>query len=118
MTATAQNCQIVTTYKGYTIQKDNSFEFAPSPLILYPTEQGIQHDYDMDQDGNRYTGNCKWADSISEAKVMIDELVPFLVETYTRKDSGLNITKFDWLSDAVKFAGKFNGSMNVCFNSI
>lgn len=42
-------------------------------LIAYPTEQGIDHDYDMDQGGYRYCGNCLWADSIEEAKELIDE---------------------------------------------
>jgi hypothetical protein len=70
-------------YKGYSIQEDpeKGRDVYSDPekgyrlrLILYPTEQGIQHDYDGDSEGFRYCGNCKWADSIEEAKEIIDEI--------------------------------------------
>lgn len=60
-------------YKGYTIQRNadsNGYAF-----IIFPTEAGIQHDYDGDSEGSRYCGNCKWADYVQEAKAIIDELV-------------------------------------------
>lgn len=60
-------------YKGYTIQEDG--ERYMTGYLLYPTEAGIQHDYDGDSEGFHYCGNCKWADSIEEAKDIIDEIV-------------------------------------------
>lgn len=109
-----------TEYKTFTIQLDlygHTYRY-----MFYPTEQGIQHDGDMDQDGFRYTGNCKWADSIEDAIKLIDEIVPFYVKTYGPFPIGgspqQNITKFDYLVDAVVFASKFNGVLSVSFNSI
>lgn len=64
-------------YKGYTIEIDKeygSYQSGPSELIIYPTEQGIDHDYDYDGDGYRYCGNCKWASCIEEAQWQVDEL--------------------------------------------
>lgn len=63
-------------YRGYSIEQDpewcgySNFQ----RLIIYQTEQGIQHDYDGDSEGFRYCGNCKWADSVEEAQEIIDEL--------------------------------------------
>jgi hypothetical protein len=59
-------------YRGYSIEQDNTMHI--DRLIIYPTEAGIQHDCDGDSEGFRYCGNCKWADSIEEAKEIIDEL--------------------------------------------
>lgn len=64
-------------YKGYTIQEDPDYDYSGhARLIIFPTEAGIDHDYDMREDGGyRYCGNCKWSDSVEEAKDIIDELV-------------------------------------------
>jgi hypothetical protein len=123
MTATSLNCKIVEAYKGYSIQPDFRNPYNRNPeYMFYLTSQGIDHDYDMDSDGYRYCGNCKWADSIEECKLLIDEIVPFLVETHGPIPLGghaqLHVTKFNWLSDAVRFASKFNGSLNVNFNAM
>lgn len=60
------------TYKGFTIEADRD---VPGRLVCYPTEEGIQHDYDYTGDGYRYCGNCVWADSIEGAKAEIDDLL-------------------------------------------
>jgi hypothetical protein len=126
MTATSLNTRIKIAepefYKGFTIELNKSLGLQLGKFICYPTKQGIDHDYDQDSDGYHYCGNCKLADSIEEAKLLIDEIVPFLVETHGPIPLGghaqLHVTKFNWLSDAVRFASKFNGSLNVNFNSI
>jgi hypothetical protein len=98
-------------YKDYTIEL-NTEAFHPESIIIYPTDQGIQHDYDYIDGSFIYMGNCKRANSIEEAKSIIDEIAPFFVETFTRKNrSGLNITKFDFLKEAIEFASKFNGTI-------
>lgn len=104
-----------TEYKTYSIVSD--WSFWKLKFMFYPTAEGIQHDVDSDGVDFLYVGNCKWADSIEEAKLLIDEIVPFYVETYTRRGSALNITKFDWLSDAIRFAGRFNGELSVQFTN-
>lgn len=123
MTATTHNCTVVEEYKGYSIQPDFRNPYNRNPeYMFYPTEQGIDHDADYDGESYSYAGNCKWADSIEEAKLLIDEIVPFLVETHGPIPLGrrvqLHVTKFNWLSDAVRFASKSNGSMNVNFNAM
>jgi len=86
-------------YKGHNIEQ-NTEAFHSERLIIYPTDQGVQHDYDYVDGSFIYMGNCKRANSIEEAKRIIDEKVPFFVETYTRKyGSGLNITKCYFLKD-------------------
>ncbi len=44
-------------------------------FMFFKTDEGIQHDADMDGDHITYTGNCQWADSLEEAMEEIDELV-------------------------------------------
>lgn len=63
-------------YKGYTIHQDfiHSHYSAHPEYILYPTNEGIQHDADGGPDGYKYCGNCKWFTSIEECKDEIDEL--------------------------------------------
>lgn len=102
-------------YKSYTIEPSTSpfggFDF-------FPTEQGRDDDYDLDGEDLKYCGNVKHASSIDEAKDMIDELImmaipPYKVETIIHLGGFRlrNITKFDWISDAVKFAARFNGEV-------
>ncbi len=117
MTATSQSIQIV-EYKGFTIQPDYSgYNFR---YMFYPTEQGIQHDGEFDGEDFKYTGNCDFADSVDHAKILIDEKVPFMVETVIHLGGFRlkNITKHWDFIEAVEFAIKHNGSMNVSFNSI
>lgn len=64
-------------YKGYTIAEDyerNPYNKNPE-IIFYPTDQGIDHDYDYDNESWRYCGNCKWVGSVEEAMDEIDEIV-------------------------------------------
>ncbi len=62
-------------YKGYTIQEDYRNPYSNKPeFMFYLTEQGVQHDADYDGEQYKYCGNCKWADSIEEAKEEIDEI--------------------------------------------
>lgn len=69
-----QESQII-IYKGYSIVPDfrNPYSNVPE-FMYYPTSEGVQHDGDMDEDGYHYCGNCKWAESIEEAKACIDDL--------------------------------------------
>jgi hypothetical protein len=107
----------VIKYKGFTIVEDFS---SPSQAVMFfPTEQGIDHDWD----GERYVGNCKWASCIEEAKDEIMEKIVcskplHKVETKSKVGTGFNITKFEWLEDAVKFATMFNGVLKTEFESI
>jgi len=66
---------MITEYKGYFIQEDwrNPYSHKPE-FMFYPINEGIQHDGDYD-DGWHYTGNCKWAATIEDAKEAIDELI-------------------------------------------
>lgn len=106
-------------YRGYTIEPSHSpfggFDF-------FPTEQGRDDDYDYDGERYRYCGNVKHASTIEEAKDSIDEEImmsipPYKVWTFGKYPIGgrpqLNITKFIWISDAVKFAAKFNGEIMI-----
>jgi hypothetical protein len=64
-------------YKGYTIQPDperNPYNKEPE-LVFFPTDAGIQHDYDYENEGYRYCGNCGWAGSVEECQYEIDELI-------------------------------------------
>ena len=63
-------------YKNYTIEEDFRNPYSNKPdYMFYPTSEGIQHDEDCDQDGFFYVGNCKWTDSIEDAKAQIDEIL-------------------------------------------
>jgi hypothetical protein len=64
-----------TEYRGYSIEPDfrNPYSNVPE-FMYYPTEQGVQHDADYDGESYRYCGNCKWSNSIEEAKAEIDDL--------------------------------------------
>jgi hypothetical protein len=59
-------------YKGYSIEQDTTLH--TDRLVIYPTEAGIEHDYDYNGSNYTYCGNCKWADSVEEAQEIIDEL--------------------------------------------
>jgi hypothetical protein len=102
-------------YKGYTIEEDyliNPYNKNPS-YIFYPTEEGVNHDADGDSDGFRYCGNCKWVDDIGEAKILIDEIVPWkvVIEKRVNRIHYCTVTPFTWFNDAVKFALQFNGQI-------
>lgn len=43
--------------------------------IAYPTEEGIQHDYDQDGDSTRYMGNCLWSTGVDDLMDEIDEKI-------------------------------------------
>lgn len=62
-------------YKSFTIQEDfsrNPYNKTPE-LMSYRTEQGIDHDYDYDNESWKYCGNCTWTDDLEDAKAQIDE---------------------------------------------
>jgi len=61
-------------YKNYTIEEDQRNPYGTVEFMFYPSSEGIQHDGDYDGDSFKYCGNCKWADSIEEAMIEIDEL--------------------------------------------
>jgi hypothetical protein len=62
-------------YKSYSITEDHRNPYSnKADFMFYPTSQGVQHDADYDGDYH-YTGNCKWADTIEDAKAEIDELL-------------------------------------------
>ena len=63
----------VEQYKGYTIQKDQRNPYGPCEFMFYLSEQGIDHDADCtDGESFSYTGNCKWAATLEDAKEEID----------------------------------------------
>jgi hypothetical protein len=70
--------EIMTTekqvYKGYTIEPDFRNPYSRNPeYMFYPTEEGVQHDADLVGEDYKYCGNCQWADTVEEAKILIDE---------------------------------------------
>lgn len=62
-------------YKDYTIIEDQRNPYRKPEFMFYITDDGIQHDADYDGESFKYTGNCKWADSLEEAKEEIEELI-------------------------------------------
>jgi hypothetical protein len=65
-----------TEYRTYTIEPDHRNPYAQKPdWMFYPTEEGIQHDADLDGDDMKYCGNCKWASTLEEAQQEIDDLI-------------------------------------------
>lgn len=63
-------------YRGYTIEEDSGYGFTSGEqYIIYPTEQGIDHDYDLDDDSWRYCGNCRWSSSIEGAMDTVDDIL-------------------------------------------
>lgn len=65
-----------TEYKLFTIEEDYRNPYSNVPeFMFYLTSEGVQHDADcMDGESFTYTGNCKWASTLEEAKMEIDEL--------------------------------------------
>jgi hypothetical protein len=61
-------------YKNFTIQEDQRDPYGAAEYMFFPTSDGIQHDADYDGESYKYCGNCKWADSVEEAMIEIDEL--------------------------------------------
>jgi hypothetical protein len=72
-------------YNGYTIELDRE-SYIGQRYMFYKTSEGIDHDADLDGEDYKYCGNCKWADSIQDAKNAIDELC---------LESGLNVYQFE-----------------------
>lgn len=99
-------------YKTYTIEPDYSrIPYNKDPqYMFYPTEQGIDHDADYDGESYRYCGNCKWADSIDEAKDSIDEIIMMAQPKHEVRMND-RVYPFDWFTDAVTFCNLFNGEM-------
>jgi hypothetical protein len=105
-------------YKGHTIQADFRNPYNKEcEYMFYPTSEGVQHDADCDGDGYHYCGNCKWAASIDEAKDLITEKIMTLAPSWRVTTPNPlvpdkeNITKFDWIVDALLFAIKVNGNL-------
>lgn len=96
-------------YRSYTIEEDYRNPYSSKPeYMFYPTAEGIDHDADCDGESYYYTGNCKWASSIEDAKSEIDDLIAehttFLVHRHTAVSD--TITKFYTLQDALDFCKK------------
>lgn len=63
-------------YRGYTIKPDFRNPYSNDPdFMFYKTDEGIQHDADLDGEDYRYCGNCKWSPTLEDAKDEIDELI-------------------------------------------
>lgn len=98
-------------YKTYTIQPDFRNPYSSKPeFMFYPTADGISHDADYDGENYKYTGNCKWADSVEEAKDTIDEIIFSERPDHVVVMNGREY-KWSWIEDAVKFAAKWNGNL-------
>lgn len=67
-------------YKTFTIVEEHDM-YASGQFMIYPTADGIQHDYDYSNESYHYCGNCKWFCSLEEAKEEID----FIVENLNHK---------------------------------
>jgi hypothetical protein len=62
------------TYRSYTIEPDREYPYSRGRFIFYPTETGIEHNYDLvGEDSYIYCGNCGWSDSVEGAKMEIDD---------------------------------------------
>lgn len=96
-----------TNYRGFKIEEDNGNYHSPK-YIYYPASEGIQHDYDYDDERYRYCGNCGWADSIDEAKDAIFEKIMVGTPSHVVV---MNLKKypFTWIEDAIKFAVMWKG---------
>lgn len=98
------------TYQGYTIEPSTSLF---GGVDYFETRVGRDEE------------SVKRADTVEEAIDSIDDKImegskPYLITT-TVQLGGFklkNITKFAWLSDAVKFAARFNGEFENNFQSI
>ena len=63
-------------YRGYTIQHDWRNPYSNTPeFMFYETARGIDHDADYDGESYTYCGNCKWAQTIEDAKAEIDDIL-------------------------------------------
>lgn len=95
-----------TVYRGYSIE---------------PWYQGVL--YYKQSELDEHCGST--ASSVQQAKREIDDKIfeatqPYRVETIIHLGGFrlLNITKFNWLSEAVQFASKFNGKLLTEFDAI
>lgn len=121
MTAITKTSPVI-FYRGYSIEKDSSGMY-PGWFMYYPTEQGVQHDADMDGEDYHYCGNCGWASDLDQVKDEIWEKVATEWPTYYKVETIIklggyrlrNITKFAWLSDAMTFAEQTNGYLDMSF---
>lgn len=96
-------------YRGYTIEPDYRNPYSNKPeFMFYPTEQGIDHDYDLVGEYYKYCGNCGWADTIEEAKDAIWEKIMMAQPKHKVVLKGRAPYEFDWLEDAIRFAVLFN----------
>jgi hypothetical protein len=101
------------TYRGYSIETEKK---------PWPLKYGYKFFIGSGDEMKSFT-------SLEEAKDYIDEKImlsypDWKVETFVRQKAAdgswstlrmPNITKFTWLSDAVKFAAKFDGQLTVNF---
>jgi hypothetical protein len=102
-------------YRGFTIQQDYRNPYSNVPeYMFFPTEQGEEHDADYDDGSWHYTGNCKWEDSIQEAKSEIDVLIA--ERTHFRVITPKTITKFWTLQDALDFMYRVGGEFKMLVN--
>lgn len=104
-------------FKGYTIELDYRNPYSTKPeYMFYPTHEGTQHDADYDGEQYRYCGNCKWADSIEEAKDEISGTIMVALPDHIVKMNG-RFYPFPWIEDAMKFAIKYDGELYPVINA-
>lgn len=67
---------MATQYKTFTIVEDYRNPYSKTPeYMFYPTVDGADHDYDLVGEDYKYCGNCKWEQSLEEAKAAIDDIL-------------------------------------------
>lgn len=96
-------------YKSWTIQDDPE-AYCKGQLIAYPTEQGIQHDYDGDSDGWHYCGNSLFSSDVDSLKDEIDEKI-MMEKPLWKVEVNLRKYNFEWIIDAIKFADMWGGNL-------
>jgi len=104
-------------YKGHTIEQ-NTDPFHSERLIIYPSDQGIQHDYDYVDGSFIYMGNCKRANSIEEAMEIIDDKIAAQMPAFYTVELNGRLYPITWLDDAMKFARLWNGLLIAEFKSM
>lgn len=101
-------------YKGWTIQDDPE-AYIKGQLIAYPTEQGIQHDYDLEGEDYKYCGNCLFAWDIDTLKAEIDEKIMMARPLYFVEG---NPEPFEWIIEAIQYAISNNRNLEFQINAI
>lgn len=95
---------MIIQYKGFSIEEDYRNPYSKTPdFMYYPTHEGVNHDYDLIGEDYEYRGNCKWVDSLEEAKDAIDDQVEkdFTDEHNCIDYWALNVANNQWRADEI-----------------